>query len=516
MADAKQISSDKPSTEHKLYSERKYERRVIRDCVAGPTKIKIGQDLYLPIPDGMLIDTTQQTRNFNKLNDSLKSNELPYNHSNKPYQAYLQRARFPEITGFTLRGLNGTATRKPIEVKNLSNRLSHLEEDATADGMSLQELFSYCVSEVLQGGNVALVVDIDPDENKVYFVPYDAESIINWRFQEGSTTELAMVALKTIEDSLGDNKFQVEEVPVVLVYDWDFEEGNKDTLKVKQTRYVNDNEPEDDAEVFPSLQGNQFEKIPVSFIGAIENTPIPQTSPLSGVAEICISIYRKDADLSHAQYMTCNPNLVISGVDAQNPNLEGDEGEGTKQSGIPNIVGSTVALILEDPQAKAYYTNTDTSALDHVEKSIENLKEEALMLGASLVGTAKKAAEKVETMKLRQSAQGATLIDVVRNVTKGINDALAIADQITGGSGSEIYASTEFAERQLSPEMINALGNAVLREGISRKTFLMNMKDAGFLFEQDIEDEIKQIIQESDAMNGRDEDDILDDEEDQE
>ena len=60
---------DKPSTRHKLYIERIYERKMIRDCVAGSTKIKLGQDLYLPIPDGMLLDDTQfQATNYNNLN----------------------------------------------------------------------------------------------------------------------------------------------------------------------------------------------------------------------------------------------------------------------------------------------------------------------------------------------------------------------------------------------------------------------------------------------------------------
>jgi len=484
-------------TKHTGYLRRVYSRRSVRDSIDGSDSVKRAAEVYLPMPSGMAIDNTAPniTRGSGNMGEmtptgsvgnnaaptgAYDSMNAPYYHSNPAYRSYLQRARFPEITSHALRGLVGTATRIPLDI-NISKKLEYLKEAATSDGMTIHQLYAELLSEVLQGGNVSLVVEVNPKTNKPYFIVYVAETAINWDI-DIETSDLKLCVFETIErDENNENIFDTTAtVSSCLVYNLD-ENG-----AVVQTKFL---DGEETGKKESSLQGSKFKKIPVVYMGAVRNDPYPQTPPLLGISEIAYTIYRKDADLSQAEYMTCNPNLVITG-------LESD-------AGIPMIFGSTVALILPDPDSKAFYPETDTSALDHVSKSIQSLFEEAMMYGASLSGPAKKGVESTETVVMRGNNQGATLVGMVKNVAEGLEKALVIAGELMGVSERPVITpSLEFAQKSLSPQMLTALIQAWSASGLSKQTLLRNLKEAGILSEdEDIKVEMARIESEGPASD---------------
>jgi hypothetical protein len=483
---------DKVDTQCSAYKKAMYSRRVARDCVAGSDSVKRAQTLYLPMPEGFLIDETSPSFSTNTQqpgvptplgemdvlarahNESSFFQDAPFYNRNHAYMSYIQRARFPDVTAHTLKGLVGTATRKEAECK-LPSKIAYLEERATSDGLDIYEFAGYCVSELLQVGNGAIAVEINTEKNELELVFYQAETNINWRMK--NVNEVSMGVFYYSEDVQGDSFFETDKMDVGIVYRYDLDENKKE--RVFQDRYENKVRV---ASVVPNLQGTPFEEIPVVYIGSTKNTPEPQSAPILGIAEIALSIYRKDADLSQSEYMTCNPNLVITGSD--------------DASGTPNLVGATVALKITNPMAKVYYTSTDTSGLDHVSNRIDKMFNEAIMYGASLVGSSKKSAEAFETVKARQNYQGATLIDIVRNVSKGVERALEMAAQISGADPDEVvfFMDEDFAELALSPQMLTAMIQAWTASGLSLRTLLENLKELGLI--KDVDEEMKRIAHE--------------------
>lgn len=486
---------------HIAYDRYTYPRRAVRDSIEGSVAIKMANELYLPMPLGFEIDASNPPSDPNhpaslemtpnraqNPGPDLLSTNIPWYHQNKAYSQYLQRARYPEITVHTMRGLVGTVGRKDPEIE-LPSQIDYLLEDATKDGKSLFEFYISLVCEVCQVGNVDIIIGVNEETNQLYLQSYKAENRINWIEDDGKLSAINF-QFKIRED--GEEEFEFEEIDLNLVY------KQIDDIVIL-TKYK---EGDEESTKELGVQGTKFPSIPVITVGSIENKPYPQPAILGGIAEIALAIYRKDADLSQAQYMTCNPTLCITGAD---------------NNFLPNMIGSTVALTVSNPDAKVYYTQTDTSGLDHVKQNIADLFEEAVLYGASLIGPSKKAAESEETVKIRQNVQGSNLVMIVENVSKAIQDALDLCATVSGSDSSKVLfdAPTDFADKTISPQMLMALKDLWLSAGLSRHSLIRLIKEAGLLGpDVDVEDEITRIenegpkdfpISELDAVNDEEE-----------
>ena len=477
-------------TENKFYRNAKYSRRMARDCVAGSDTIKRANVIYLPMPKGFNYISAPDSYEGIMRPATAESdtdymiNSMPWFHSNEAYSSYLHRARFPELVTLARNGLVGIALQKKPVIK-LPSVISYLEEQAGKDDESLIEIYAECIIEVLIAGNTSILVDIDVPKNQFFLNVVKAEVPIDW--DENSNDDCLSflnLATKKVKRSQEDI-FKTDEELINYVY------FMIDDTPVLQ-KYINDVVDGDRVDL--NLQGNKFTRIPVFPIGSLTNSMKPQPAPLAGLCEIALSIYRKDADLSNAQFMTCNPTFVISGA-------EGEPNEAGESNPIPHIQGSQVALILANPEAKAYYTNTDTSALDHVRTSIQDLFMEAMMYSASIVGQEKKAAEAFDTVKSRQNAQNATLINIVTNVAKAIKSSLKFCAEMHGSKEEIIFSgNTDFAEKTISPQLLTALVQAWIARGLSLQTLLQNFKDAGILpKDSTVQDELTLIAAEPPA-----------------
>jgi len=122
-----------------------------------------------------------------------------------------------------------------------------------------------------------------------------------------------------------------------------------------------------------------------------------QPIPLISVANCSVQIYRKEADLANSEYLSCNPTLCIVGA--------------TNDENLPNVVGSSVMIVLPNEQARIFYTETDTAALRHVASHIKDLYEEAIRHGVAVLD-ARKGVEAAESLRIRQSTQSASIYSV--------------------------------------------------------------------------------------------------------
>lgn len=461
-------------TRHPSYEDKEYEWRQMRDTADGMSAVKRSAALYLPIPAAMLFDSSKQVGipdangiqyNTNSEDKSLKS-RAPWDHPNKSYSAYLQRARFPDIVASTSLGLMGIATKKPAVVE-LGPSLSHLEEKATVCGLSLEELFKKCVQEILTTGRLSLLIDIV--DNKPYFVVYIAESYINWKEKSDETT-LAVYEEK--QYGIVGDEFSQDESKKNLVLRIN-DDGNYESQE-----YM-DGKPSKKVEV--TLRGKRLKKIPNVTINATGVGNRIQTSPMIGISDIAISIYQKEADMANSEFVTCNPMLVFIGVD---------------QEDAPAVVGSNVAVAFPNEDSDAKYVEPESNSLNHMKERIKDLFAEAATYGAALLGGTNKS-EATETVRMRQEASGATLKTIVDSVENGITTGLDIMLEWMNKKGEEytFEANREFSDLKLTSQEQLALMQAWMNKGISYDTYFNNLQKAGIVSEETTSDKERSKIE---------------------
>ena len=465
-------SNDAVEERNKQYQHFEYQWRQLRDTNEGTSSVKRSADLYLPIPTAMCGQNTQSsivqddgqytTVDYGKsLRDS-----APWWHPIEAYSNYLQRARFPDIVASCLRGLVGIAIKKEPEIE-LPPGLAHLEDNATPDGLSLVDLFKRCIFEVMLTGRYELLVDVDSDGMPI-FVPYVTESFTNWRGGWDGDKNSPLFAI--FEEQIPDpsrGEFSNDTVPGNRVLKIDVDETG---LGVYQSAMYVDGVMTGPP-VSPSVRGKTLDFVPLTVINSNKLGLDVGPSPMIGISDIAISIYQKDADMSQAEFMTCNPMLILTGVDPDD---------------APEIVGSAVSYALPNENAKAFYVEPKANCLSHMQTRIDTLMVEAVSYGGSLIGPDKKAAESTETTRVKQAASGATLRSVVENVAQGIVQSLQHAAIWVGADPKSIVfdANLDFSELKLTAQEQTALLQSWLNKGMSKETYVWNMKSASLMPEE--------------------------------
>ena len=466
----------KPHEQKKEYRDRLFSMRQIRDCVAGSDFIKRAGELYLSMPSGMqtdgLVNFGNTVNSGNFLGSAGDIALSPHYHGNKAYSAYLQRARFPDMTRATMKGLVGVATQK-APIVDLPDNIDYLHTIATIDGNSIFDLFEHALSEVIQVGRIALVLDIRSD-NSFYIAEYASESYINWDFavidgrRMQTYAEFESIIIK--EDG--------EEIKHSLTYSLELDENNKIVCVVRT--FEDENKIDD---FLLTYQGKTFDFLPIVNINAEtqNNSPIMSTMPLLGISDCAIDYYRHSADLNLNHFMSCNQTPVFVGVDADD---------------MPKKLGSTVAICLGNDNAKAFYLSAKSDSLEEVREYMQSVIIEAVHYGSNILGPVKRAAESAEALSLRQANSGATLLTIVKSVGVGINRVLNLTQRaLTGKENNETFfqPNTDFSEVTMTAQQISALLNTWMSGGISHLSFLENMQNAGLIGERTLEDEQKLI-----------------------
>lgn len=433
------------TVKNQKYTRLEYSRRQVRDCIEGSNAIKRGKEIYLPMPSGMTnaVEVSSARPNSTRSESYINIQDTPWYHSNPAYRAYLQRARFPDISASVLRGLLGLADNGNHEI-DLPNSMDYFKDAATLDGMSLAEMHVNNVSEVLQTGKACMI--LDPDSNNNFRIALKtAESNIDWRY-ENAKGERKLVSATFIEEQEDEYERMIEYKIVngIAVYQ----------------RYVDGKE--DGEEEVLMFQGKTISKLPIFFIGSVKNDANSNLIPLLGITDIALAIYRKDADLSQAEFMTCNPTLFIYGI---------------TEDQKPKMVGSSVCVTISNGNAKAEYPRTDTSGLGHVSNRIKELFSEAVSFTGQLLSVGGKNAESAEALSIRQASAGTNLLKVVTNSSKAISDLISFAMDWAGINAEYTFkASTDFSEVSLDSSELKAILDSWIEGAISHDTLLDNYR----------------------------------------
>jgi hypothetical protein len=157
--------------------------------------------------------------------------------------------------------------------------------------------------------------------------------------------------------------------------------------------------------------GATLDEIPLVVAGSINNSIDIQPIPLIPVANCSIQIYRKEADLANSEFLSCNPTLVITGAQSD--------------GNLPNVVGSSVMIVLPNEQSRVFYTTTDTAALTHVKDHISDLYEEAIRHGVAILDS-RKGVEAAEALRIRQATQSASVYSIYLSAMNALLECIQI------------------------------------------------------------------------------------------
>jgi hypothetical protein len=471
---------------HPEFVERLGEYIQLADCYAGERAVKSKRLDYLPATEGMVADgmTTPQSPGW------------------RDYDAYLMRAYFHDVLKDAIKAMVGIMHSKAAVIK-LPPRLQGMMEAATIQGEGLQLLLRKINTHQLLYGRCGLLADapqgVDADKALPYITFYDPMRIINWdagKLNEGRN-ELELVVL----DESGyrregftwktERKYRVltRGGPESLESGWERPpEGSPFAVCVK----VNDTSMPVMADfIYPSIAGVTLDAIPFVFIGANDLVPEPEVSPLLGLSNLALVIYRAEADYRQTLYMQGQSTLVIVG--------------GSVDEAAPSQlrIGNKGMIDLR-MGGEAYYIGVQASGLGEMRQALKTDQDEAQALGVAFLDVGNARGEVGEPLRIRVAARTTTISSVAQCGGQGLEQILRFCAEWIGEDPNEVSVNptTDFADQTVAGAALLAFMQAKqLGLPLSLRSMhrMMQMND---MTEMDFEQENWQIEEEASSMLG--------------
>jgi hypothetical protein len=455
---------------HRTYAVAREKWDRCRDAYSGSDAVKKRAQVYLPILEGHT------------------SSAAP------AYLGYLLRALFYPAMPRTVAGLAGLIFGKPATVSDLPKLWEDDFKDVTLTGVPLGGLGLILAQEILITGRGGLLIDMPDDgapDARPYWVPFAAESIINWRASRiNGELKLTLVVLAEEIEVLDDKDFFQPKTALqyrvlqltngiysVTIYK---EDSNKKGTWIAETVK------------YPLRRKVALNYIPFIIFGPTGTDCDVDHPPLLDLVDVNLSHYRTSADQEHGAHFTALPTPYITGH--------------TVPPGETLAVGSGTAWVLPNPQATAGMVEFSGAGL----KSLAELKEEKRLLmvtlGARMLETQKNAAEASATVAMRHAGERSAmtvLADTLSQVLttairwhlywRGVDDAAV--DKVSIKLNPDVMD-------QLTAQDIQALVSAWQAGAISHKTVYYNLQwgewtrpEVEFEEEQkDIEEEVPEPL----------------------
>lgn len=455
-------------TTHPQYAAKIQSWSAMRDFYAGEATVKEAGVTYLPPTAGMVLDGMEPTN-------------LGY----KLYQAYKDRAVFPDYVKEGIEALIGLIHQHDAKIE-LPERMKYLEKAATVDGESLLMLLRKINGEQLITGRLGLMVDLprdpDPANPQPFISMYVAESIRNW--DDGANiagvNDLNMVVL--------DESGMVREG-----FNWQFKEKYR-VLELREGLYEQGAFDGDsyvqDAMQIPMLRGKTLNKIPFVFINSKDLISTPDNPPLMGLGQLCLSIYRGEADYRQNLHMQGQDTLVtVGGI--RNPGAVPGQDDDAVRVGA----GSRIDV---EMGGDAKFIGVSSTGLSEQRNSLENDRKRAEFKAGQLIGNQSIKNESGNAMLARLAAQTANLNQISMSSGEGLQTALRHIAVWLGEDPESVKVTpnTEFTNAASNAqELVYLMTARSLGAPLSMRSIHTSLKERGYT-QMDYEDEMRLVKQE--------------------
>ena len=424
------------------------------------------------------------------------------------YEAYKGRTLYYNATGRTVDGLSGLIFRRPPVVE-LPGDLEYLLEDADTAGTPLNALGEKAVEELLKTGRYGLLTDFtvvgegvrtQADEKaagaRPYLTLYQAESVINWRFERvGGSWQLTLVVIAErvaeAKDDYADDL--VDQMRVLRMVDGRYVvelHRKAKTVEGRMDWVLHE-------KLIPTVRGTPWTFIPFLFCSPMGVSPTIEKPPILDLANVNLSHYRTTADYEHGLHFTGLPTPYVSGHTFE------------KNEKFP--LGSTAVQAFASPSARLQFLEFAGAGLASLSKRLEEKEAMMAALGARMLGAEKRAAEAAETAAIHRSGENSVLASLAIAAGAAISKALTWCVAWAGASGeAKVELNTDYIPAGMTAQELTALVGAWQSGAISFETLYDNLQ-RGEIARQgvDADDEKEKIEDEGPALGTMDDIDPL-------
>ena len=409
------------SSTHPKYSkfQRQWER--CRDVIDGSDAVKDKGIAYLPKLTAM---------------------------TTKDYQAYKHRALFFSAAGRSLQGLVGTMTRRTPTIVH-DNMDDHFN-DTSLTAKSFTELFIEACEEILTTGRFGMLADVGTNGGRAYIAVYNTEDILNWQMDMYGNLSM-LVLQETIDVASSKDAFEIEEE--IQYRHLQMENG-------EYVVYIYNQDEELVQTITPRLQGAPLPYIPFVCVTPRGLQIEPEKPPILDIVDVNISQYMTSADLENGRHFAGLPTPVVTGAESE-ASLK---------------VGGTSAWVISNDKAKAYYLEFQGQGLQSLEKAMSEKTGQMAQFSSRLMDTSTRGSEAAETVRLRHSADSATLSSVAISVEAGFNQIFGYVAAFDRYEPPTIELNKDFLDTKLSPPELTALTNSYITGAIDLETYIYNLQ----------------------------------------
>lgn len=492
---------------HPTYDVSLEDWELMRDAYGGERVVKARGTKYLPATAAHILDG--------------QGSNSPNAKGEKDYQAYKQRAVFPDYVREAVEHYIGMLHQKPAQIE-LPKAMEPLRLRATNSGEGLQLLLRRINVEQLTTGRLGMLLDMpsnpDPAAPMPYVALYAGETIINWDDSSDNqgVNSLELVVLnETGPVRRSDMTWvDVERYRVLkLLPKTPSAEGADPTLDSVVTVKTNGRiykqglfemkggEASDDNIMAPPVyRGKALEQIPFVFVNSKDIVTTPDLPPLLGLARLCMTIYRSEADYRHTLYMQGQDTLVTIGgiLDSET----GTNEPGMTSDGVRVGAGARIDL---NVGGDAKYIGVGSEGLAEQRQALENDRKSAEGKAGQMIAPGAGKQESGDALSTRLSAQTASLVQMAKAGAAALENLLKMAAEWMGANPDEvkITPNTEFVEKNLpSKDVVDWMTARTMGAPISLETIHENLAARG-VTRKTLEEELDAIAEEDIASAQR-------------
>lgn len=452
--------------------------RLVKRCVKGAREVR-KHDEYLPMPDPTDTSAENQAR----------------------YKQLKKRAMFLNITGRTRAGLLGAVFRKTAEL-TLPTEVEYLQENASGDGTSLEQLSKKAVGECLDTGRGGFLVDYpkveaasgvssmaDAAKQRALIHFYDAESIIDWDEQViDGVKRLVYVNLAecvSVFDTAQLSRDTEKQNRVLLLIDGQYVQ-----------RLYKESDPNPADSVPTDKDGQPFDHIPFSFFGSENNDADIDKSPLEDLADVNILHYGNSATVEEAGFISSQPTLFVT------TDITPDEFVKLNPTGMR--IGSRRGYNLGKTGSASLVQAKETQLSLEL---MRDKQDQMVMIGARIVLKAG-GNETAEAARLRYSSDNSILSTIAGNVSEALKRAILDAERFMIGEPNEkdtvFWLNQEFFDEVMTAQDILARVQLWQLGVTAKKDLRTSLRQSGAIEADRTDDDIDNDIEAAAPVVGSD------------
>jgi hypothetical protein len=453
---------------HPRYTALYSDWQLCRDCVAGERQVKSRRTEYLPATSGMIFDGMDN----------------PNQPGSKAYESYLTRAVFPAYQREAVEHMLGIMHAKPPKIE-LPKALEPMLERASIDNESMAHLLKRINGEQLTIGRVGLLLDM-PDRPTVegpnlYIALYRGETIINWDSTMAGS-DRPVLNLVVLDESRyeRDSTFRWELTERYRVLTLGDPDDNEPTGVYAQGLFSAKDSLDFNPVAMrsPNIRGNTLDEIPFEFINSKDTLTDPDEPPLLGLANLCMTVYRGEADYRQNLFMQGQDTLVVIGAP------DSDD----------HRVGAGARLDLP-ANADAKYIGVQSQGLTEQRLSLENDRGRAAQMSGQLATAKSKQIESGEALQTRIAAATANLNSIAISGAAGLQNLLRKAAKWIGADPDQVKVipNLEFEGLSFAPrDLVELMSAKTMGAPLSVKSIHQVLAEKGYT-RLDLETELAEI-----------------------